>query len=356
LDERVSVADGDLLFSWSATLDSFYWRGEPGWLNQHIFKVTPTNEAIKAFLFYLIKVWAEKLADFDAHGSTMRHIKKESLAQLIYIPPIDEQRAIAGFLDEETAKIDALIGEQERLMELLAEKRQAVISNATSVGISSQIELTPTNNPWLPLIPKHWRFANFQRFVKIAEGQVNPEDEPYRSMILIAPNHVESGTGRLIETETAGEQAAESGKYLCRKGDVIYSKIRPGLRKVTIAPEDCLCSADMYPMSGGNELQNEFLAFFMLSEAFSSFALIESDRVAMPKINRESLKAIKVPVPPIEEQIEIVSFIQAELCAIDSLVVESKKGIQLLKERRAALITDAVTGKIDVRGFAASQQ
>ncbi|MEN9353528.1 MAG: hypothetical protein RL318_853, partial [Fibrobacterota bacterium] len=107
---------------------------------------------------------------------------------------------------------------------------------------------------WLGEVPEHWDVVGFRRVVDIAGGQVDPENEQYSSMNLIAPNHIESGTGRLLGMETAAEQSAESGKYLCKAGDVIYSKIRPALRKACIAPEDCLCSADMYPLSGRQNL------------------------------------------------------------------------------------------------------
>src|SRR5690606_12609538 len=125
--------------------------------------------------------------------------------------------------------------------------------------------------------------------VAIAEGQVDPENKPYSSMLLVGPEHVESGSGRLLARATAQDQAAESGKYYCRKGDVIYSKIRPALRKLVLAPEDCLCSADMYPLRGRSRVENRFLAWFLLSEEFSGWSVLESDRVAMPKINRNTL-------------------------------------------------------------------
>ena len=86
LDERVKVRDGDLLFTWSATIDSFIWDKGEAWLNQHIFRVSPSAEADKRYLYYVIKHVAPKVADFDAHGSTMRHIKKESLGEKVYVP------------------------------------------------------------------------------------------------------------------------------------------------------------------------------------------------------------------------------------------------------------------------------
>src|SRR5205823_14106739 len=139
--------------------------------------------------------------------------------------------------------------------------RSALISHSVTRGLPPQFAraagfaesppLKPSDLDWLGDIPAHWEVRKFSREVAIAEGQVDPEVEPYVSMLLVGPEHVESATGRLLRRATATDQAAESGKYFSRKGDVIYSKIRPALRKLIIAPEDCLCSADMYPLRAG---------------------------------------------------------------------------------------------------------
>ncbi len=196
---------------------------------------------------------------------------------------------------------------------------------------------------WLGEVPEHWRASRFQRCVDVAEGQVDPETSNFSNMPLIAPNHVESGTGRLLDLETAADQGAESGKYLCRAGDVVYSKIRPALRKVCIAPEDCLCSADMYPLRSHSGLTNRFLFWLILSEQFSAVAVLESGRVAMPKINRESLKAIGLAIPPVDEQTMIANALDRETQKIDALVSEQQRLIELLQEKRQAVISHAVT-------------
>jgi type I restriction enzyme S subunit len=200
---------------------------------------------------------------------------------------------------------------------------------------------------WLGEVPEHWDVVGFRRVVDIAGGQVDPENEQYSSMNLIAPNHIESGTGRLLGMETAAEQSAESGKYLCKAGDVIYSKIRPALRKACIAPEDCLCSADMYPLSGRQNLSNRYLFWTILSEEFSAYTILESDRVAMPKVNRESLNALPLLVPPLAEQQAIAAFLDRETAKIDGLVAEQERLIALLTEKRQAVISHAVTRGLD---------
>jgi type I restriction enzyme, S subunit len=205
----------------------------------------------------------------------------------------------------------------------------------------------PSGVEWLGKVPEHWEVKRLRHCASIAQGQVDPEAESYVDMPLIAPNHIDSGTGKLIQLETAREQAAESGKYHCLKGCVVYSKIRPFLRKACLAPEDCLCSADIYPLYGKSGFENNFLLWFILSDIFSSWAVLESDRVAMPKINREKLKEVCVTSPPVPEQQAIATFLDHETGKIDTLIGKKQRLIELLKEKRTALISRAVTKGLD---------
>ena len=277
----------------------------------------------------------------------------------IGIPGLYEQRAIADFLETDTAKLDTLVAKKRELIEKLKEKRTALISRtvtrglpaeaARAAGLNPNPKLKPSGIEWLGGIPEHWDLSKFSRDIHVAEGQIDPEVEPYASMLLIAPNHIESGTGRLIGKETAAEQGAESGKYWCRAGEVIYSKIRPALAKATIAPEDCLCSADMYPISGNQRFESRYICWVFLSQQFTAWSVLESDRVAMPKINRETLGELRMPVPPTPEQRAIADYLDRESTNIDRMVKKVEDAIERLQEYRTALITAAVTGKIDVR-------
>jgi len=282
----------------------------------------------------------------------IQNLDSESyLQERFCFPTLTEQTQIARFLDHETAKIDTLIHEQKRLIELLKEKRQAVISHAVTKGLDPDVPMKDSGVEWLGEVPAHWRVMKFVHCVRIAEGQVDPTEEAFSKMPLIAPNHVESGTGRLLALETAEEQGASSGKYFCRAGDIVYSKIRPALRKACFAEQDSLCSADMYPLRSENGLDNQFLLWFLLSEPFSRLAVLESERVAMPKINRESLNEVQMVVPPFNEQSDIDKKISATTRELDELASIAKKTMCILTERRSALISAAVTGKIDVRNW-----
>jgi len=262
---------------------------------------------------------------------------------------LDEQRAIASFLDRETGKIDALVAKKERLIELLQEKRTALISHAVTQGLNPNAPTRDSGIPWLGRIPEHWGTKRFKFFASVRNGQVDPEDQSFEEMVLVAPNHIESGTGRLLSTESAKEQGAISGKYFVEAGEIIYSKIRPALNKAVISRAACLCSADMYPIRVSCHLEPRFLLMCILGDRFVKHMVDESMRVAMPKVNRDDLYNCWFPVPPLNEQRSIVSTLDAETAKLDALTAKVRTAIGRLQEYRTALISAAVTGQIDVR-------
>jgi type I restriction enzyme S subunit len=200
---------------------------------------------------------------------------------------------------------------------------------------------------WLGEIPAEWQVRPFKRLAVVRAGQVDPRDVRYQQLPLYAPNHIESGTGRLAGVGSAEEQGAESGKYQVVRGDIIYSKIRPALAKVCLAPADGLCSADMYPIWARTGVSVSFLMWSMLAHGFTHATTLESERVAMPKINRETLAEIPLLFPPLREQQQIASFLDERTATIDAAIAEHERNLDLLAERRRTLVSSAVTRGLD---------
>jgi type I restriction enzyme S subunit len=217
-------------------------------------------------------------------------------------PPLAEQAAIVKFLDWANGRLDRTIRAKRKVIALLMEQKQVIVRRAITHGLDSSALMKSTGVPWLGDIPRHWSIKRFKFLAKINSGQVDPRKFPYRDMVLIAPNHIESGSGRLRSQQTAAEQGADSGKYLVSRGQIVYSKIRPNLRKAIISPSDCLCSADMYPITPKqSELLPDYLLLLLLSQPFTKFAVDSSMRVAMPKVNREALADCPLWYPSISE-------------------------------------------------------
>ena len=178
----------------------------------------------------------------------------------------------------------------------------------------------------------------------MAEGQVDPEDAVFSRMSLIAPNHIESGTGRLLGLESATEQGAESGKYLCKAGDVVYSKIRPNLRKVILADAPGLCSADMYPMRAKPSLNAKYLLMLLLGRQFSAFAEAESVRTGIPKLNRPSFSSYRCLLPPRQEQDAIME----RIFEIDNGAEHLRAHLRSLQRLKRELMANLLRGGFDV--------
>ena len=232
-------------------------------------------------------------------------INAQQLAGLeIDAPDIETQREVADKLED----VDNLIESLERL---IAKKRgikqgmmQALLSGHIRIGNRARA----------------WRTVRLLDLVTIVSGQVDPRRPEFRDLPLIAPDHLESGTGRLLVVKTAAEQGAISGKYLAEPGDVIYSKIRPYLQKAHVAKFRTLCSADMYPLRPKSGVDPEFILNILLGAGFTDFAVSVSMRSGIPKINREELAAFDLAAPSSEEQQKIAEVLldaDAETAALE---------------------------------------
>jgi type I restriction enzyme, S subunit len=197
------------------------------------------------------------------------------------------------------------------------------------------------------VIPEDWQVRPLLSTISIATGQVDPRDEPYKSMVLVAPDHVETMTGRLLELQTAEDQGAISGKYLFNSGDIIYSKIRPYLRKVILADFRGMCSADMYPLTPAKDVSSAFIFAVLLGHRFSQFAENVSARSGIPKINREELAEYTVALPPLPEQQTIAQ----ALSDVDALIASLDKLIAKQRHLKTAAMQQLLTGKMRSPGF-----
>jgi type I restriction enzyme S subunit len=297
--------------------------------------LSPRNGIVPTFAHHLLRSAAFQEEFYRwGHGIvadlwTTRYSDMKNIR--VFLPDFSTQKRIAAFLDHETERIDALIAKKVRLLNVLRE------------NLLSSLERLTT-----PETPSHTELIPFRWVCRIAEGQVDPAAPEWADKPLIAPNHIESNTGRLLGIESAEDQGAISGKYVFPAGTVIYSKIRPNLAKACISPVEGMCSADMYPVLPDHRLRPHFLLMQLLSAKFTDWATLESMRVAMPKINRETLGSYRLWVPSIEIQESAADQFFRDQARNEALTDKVEASIQRLREYRAALITAAVTGQIDV--------
>lgn len=199
----------------------------------------------------------------------------------------------------------------------------------------------------MTVVPAGWTTERLLDLVAIRRGQVDPREAQYRDMPLIAPDHIQAGTGRLLGVSSAREQGAISGKYVVDPGDVIYSKIRPYLMKAHRAQFSALCSADMYPLKPRDGVDGRYVVNVLLGRRFTTFAVGESMRSGIPKVNREALAGYELPVPPKSEQRAIGEV----LSDADELISALERLIAKKRDVKQGIMQELLTGRTRLPGF-----
>ena len=315
----------------------------------------PTAEVNGSFaLYYLLSRDFISVVDGSTYGAKMPRASWEFMSNLpLPLPPLPEQTAIAAFLDRETRKIDALVEEQWRLIELLKEKRQAVISHAVTKGLNPNVKMKPSGVEWLGEVPEHWDVCPLVRVAdRVVVGIAEAATHAYLEVgvPILRSTNIRAGSieGEVLHVDPA--YALDRGSKLIRAGDLIT--VRTGHAGVTaVVPEhldQCQCFTMLITTLTSTMVPN-FFCYWLNSVGAKFYFGIEAWGSAQPNISVPILKETRSPVPPTEEQYEITRFLDRELSRLDVLMIDAEAAIGLLRERRAALISAAVTGKIDAR-------
>lgn len=268
---------------------------------------------------------------------------------LLQIPipeiPLSEQQAIADFLDKKCAEIDQMVALQEKFIEELKAYKQSLITETVTKGLNPNAPMKDSGVEWIGEIPEGWEITRFKNIASVKANLVSPEK--YQDMPQVAPDNIEKDAGILLNYKKVREANIISDNHLFFKGQIIYSKIRPMLNKVIIAPFDGLCSADMYPIE--TTQHTNYLLYFMLSGIFTKqVQRIVNDRVKMPKINKEEISTILTIIPSLAEQEAIADFLDKKCSEIDQLIAIKQKKIEEYKEYKKSIIYEYVTGKRSV--------
>lgn len=267
------------------------------------------------------------------------------MSSYIPVPPLEEQQSMVSYLDKATAEIDKAIAQQQHMIDLLNERKQIIIQHAVTKGLDENVEMKDSGVEWIGDIPAHWDIKKFKTIACVKSNLVHPKE--YQSYPQVSPDNIEKNNGAIKGVTSVYEAGVISDNHLFYKGQILYSKIRPTLNKVAIAPYDGLCSADMYPIE--TTLDTDFLQIQMLSDLFvNQVAMVVMDRVKMPKINKDELGQILVVCPPFQQQRQIVASVKKASSVIDQMIKHTEALLSLLQERKQIIISEVVTGKIKV--------
>jgi type I restriction enzyme S subunit len=323
------------------------------------------KEVVPAYFKYLLKS-GPYIAALQASTDSLRDGKSISYEQFGAIalpyPVVDEQVAIAAFLDNETAKIDALIEKQQRLIELLKEKRQAVISHAVTKGLNPNAPMKDSGVEWLGELPAHWQIKSL-RYLGNCQNGINIGAEYFGSGYpFVSYGDVYRNDTLPIQVEGLVQSTHNDREiYSVRTGDILFTRTSETVDEIGFSAA-CLQTLENATFAGflirfrpnTTEVAVNFAKHYFRSTLMRSYFVQEMNLVTRASLSQDLLKRLPVPLPPENEQLEIAEYLDAKSRVFSKLTSNAETAIQLLKERRTALISAAVTGKIDVRDWQAA--
>lgn len=296
-------------------------------------------------------------------SSSMQNLSQDNFYSFIApLPAAAEQSAIATFLDRETAKIDALIAEQQRLIELLQEKRQAVISQAVTKGLNPDAPMKDSGVEWLGEVPVHWTAPLLFLRYEALLGKMVDEKRATGAYPLPYLRNADVYWDA-INTDglpTLDIQPHERLRYTIRRGDVLICEGGAGIGQTAIwqGDDDCIAfQKALHRLRPWNTEEEEpRYLFYCMRLVVDSGILLAGGTATIPHLTGEQLRRYRFPCPPLQEQRAIVRYLDCLNQELDALLDSSAAAITLLQERRSTLISAAVTGQIDVRGLVAEAE
>jgi type I restriction enzyme S subunit len=335
----------------------------------HLAILRPRRGVSGAFVMRLLEsTYAKSKFATLANGLTRYGLGKHEIDNVVLpFPPEDEQALIVSFLNHETSKIDDLMAEQQRLIELLKEKRQAVISYAVTKGLTPEVPMKPSGLEWLREIPAHWRVISLKRFARTGAKTFIDGDwieSPYitgEGVRLLQTGNVGVGFFKEQGFRFVSEETFDALKCTeVRPRDVLICRLDGPVGRACLAPDlgvRIITSVDNTILRVAEDVVPEYVVDLLSSIPWISWieALCRVGGGFRLRVSRSQLGELRVPAPPFEEQLAIARHIESATAGWDELIAKARRAIDLLQERRAALVSAAVTGKIDVRRLAETE-
>jgi type I restriction enzyme S subunit len=323
----------------------------------HLSMIRPMTDTNGAFVKRLFdSTYVKSCVAVRANGLTRVGLGQYEIDNLeLPFPPIDEQTQIAAFLDRETGKIDALIAEQRRLVELLAEKRQAVISHAVTKGLNPNATMKDSGIEWLGEVPEHWDVCLLKRAFRSVDYGISDSLAPEGDIAILRMGNIANGK---VVTDDLKYADSVDPSLLLEVGDLLYNRTNSldlvGKVGMFLGGGDSPVSFASYlvRLRMVEESLPGYFAYLLNTESILRLARANAFvAIGQCNLNPTRYGQITITIPPLAEQVDLVEYLDTETAKFDTLTAEASRAIVLLQERRSALISAAVTGKIDVREF-----
>ncbi len=289
-----------------------------------------------------------------ADTSTIPQINNKHIEPLEFVLPetIEEQKNIVEFIDHKTSQIDHLIAKKEQFIKLLEEERVAVINQAVTTGLDPNVPLKDSGVEWLGEIPEHWEVKKLKYLVICNRNTLSENSEPTQIINYIEIGDVNFEKGITGYTEYSFEKAPSRARRIVHSEDVIVSTVRTYLKAIATIKEeyDGFIASTGFAVLTPKEIYFKFLSYLVLTNGFIDSVISLSKGVSYPSITSQDLLNISICLPNnIEEQHAISCHLDIKISEIDKIITKSHQEIELLKEYKTALISEVVTGKVDIR-------
>jgi restriction endonuclease S subunit len=319
----------------------------------YVDSVASTNQQINSvkslsgndkFIYFALAACKKEMESL-ASGNVIQILNKKKLGDIFVPLPSDlEMTNIADYLKTQVSKINKLANKIKNFIDVIKEKRQAIITHAVTKGLDHSVPMKDSGVEWIGKIPEYWKLKRLKYVVKL----VNDKSE--RETTQIALENIESWSGKYLVTDD--EFKGDGIRF--QSGDILFGKLRPYLAKVYLAAFSGAAVGDFFVLRSFSDVESNFLFNWLINREFINMVNSATYGAKMPRIDWGYMGELFVTIPPKEEQIKICDTINVKTSQIDALITKQYDMIEHLKEYKTSLISQAVTGKIDVRGFAAS--
>jgi type I restriction enzyme S subunit len=295
------------------------------------------------YLFYLLYSYDLYKVFYNMGGGLRQTLRFDELKKMpVLLPANQEQINIANYLDSHTYLIDTLIEKKQRLIELLKEYRTVLINQAVTKGLDPNVKMKDSGIEWLGEVPEHWEVKRLKYSAKL----IMEKDIPIEGSVKISPEYVESYTGKI--SNRYSDYAGEGMKF--KPGDILFNKLRVYLAKVLYV-EDLGYSMGEMIVIRSFDIQNKYLFYSMLSSKYIDYCNACSYGVKQPRTSIDDILNSNILIPEFEDQRHIVQILDNKTQQIDTQIEKEQKFIEYLKEYRTALVSEVVTGKLDVSDY-----
>jgi type I restriction enzyme S subunit len=339
---KTIIPKGSLLYSFKLSVGQMAFTTKDIYTNEAIFSVFPSENLNLNYYYYLLDRILIHNSNENIYGAKILNQELIKASKLL-VPSEEEQTTIANYLDHKTTQIEHLIAKKEQFIQLLEEERIALINQAVTKGLDPSVPMKDSGIDWLGEIPEHWEVKKLKYVCSLISNKAKTKPN-----FVLALENIESWTGEIVGDPYSNSMEGEVQSF--QEGDILFNKLRPYLAKVCLAKQEGGAIGELLVLRPSEIIDCGFLYQRLRSEMIITIVDGSTYGTKMPRASWDKfISQLEIGVPTLDEQIKIENYIVSTETRIRKLASKTQQEIELLKEYKTALISEVVTGKVDVR-------